>query len=46
MWFTSGDGSQSNFARNYRIGKTLGKGTFGEVKVAIHNLTGEKANYD
>lgn len=24
------------------IGKTLGKGTFGKVKVGIHTLTGEK----
>jgi hypothetical protein len=27
---------------NINIGKTLGKGTFGKVKAAIHILTGEK----
>ena len=26
----------------YTIGKTLGEGTFGQVKIAIHNPTGEK----
>ena len=26
----------------YLIGKTLGKGTFGKVKSAIHIVTGEK----
>ncbi len=25
-----------------RIGKTIGKGTFGKVKLGNHNLTGEK----
>lgn len=27
---------------HYNIGRTIGKGTFGKVKLGIHNLTGEK----
>lgn len=27
---------------NYTISKTLGEGTFGKVKLGLHNLTGEK----
>jgi serine/threonine protein kinase len=27
------------------IGKALGKGTFGKVKLAVHNLTGEKVSF-
>lgn len=27
---------------NYKIEKTIGQGTFGKVKLAIHSLTGEK----
>lgn len=27
---------------NYVIGKTIGEGTFGKVKLGIHTLTGEK----
>ena len=26
------------------LGKTLGKGTFGKVKLGIHQITGEKVN--
>ena len=26
----------------YVLSKTIGKGTFGKVKLGIHNLTGEK----
>ena len=26
----------------FTLGKTLGKGTFGEVKLGIHQITGEK----
>lgn len=26
----------------YLIGKTIGEGTFGKVKIGLHNLTGEK----
>ena len=29
---------------NYLIKKTLGKGTFGKVKLGIHQITGEKVN--
>ena len=28
--------------KNYRIEKTLGKGTFGKVKLAVHTPTNEK----
>ena len=27
---------------NYKIEKTIGQGTFGKVKLAVHQLTGEK----
>ena len=27
---------------NYTLGKNIGKGTFGKVKLGIHKLTGEK----
>ena len=27
---------------NYKLGKTIGEGTFGKVKLGIHKLTGEK----
>jgi len=30
---------------NYRLGKTIGEGTFGKVKIGIHKMTGEKVNY-
>ena len=37
------DSSQSNFnISHYQIGRTIGKGTFGKVKLGIHTLTGEK----
>jgi serine/threonine protein kinase len=26
---------------NYTIGKAIGEGTFGKVKIGVHNLTGE-----
>ena len=29
---------------NYKLGKTLGEGTFGKVKLGIHKMTGEKVN--
>ncbi len=30
---------------NYRLGKTIGEGTFGKVKIGFHKLTGERVNY-
>jgi serine/threonine protein kinase len=41
----SGRGGSSGvetLQRNYRIGKTLGIGSFGKVKIAEHILTGHK----
>lgn len=41
----SGKGGSSGaetLQRNYRIGKTLGIGSFGKVKIAEHILTGHK----
>ena len=29
---------------NYKLGKTIGEGTFGKVKLGVHKITGEKVN--
>ncbi|CAA0826859.1 SNF1-related protein kinase catalytic subunit alpha KIN10 [Striga hermonthica] len=38
----SGGGIADVFLRNYRVGKTLGHGSFGKVKIAEHIRTGHK----
>ena len=37
--------SNSNAVGHYILGKTLGEGTFGKVKLGTHILTGEKVNF-
>ncbi|PHT62346.1 hypothetical protein T459_33795 [Capsicum annuum] len=37
-----GTSSMDSFLRKYKLGKTLGIGLFGKVKIAVHNLTGHK----
>lgn len=37
-----GGGSVDTLLQNYKLGKTLGHGSFGKVKVAEHVLTGYK----
>jgi 5'-AMP-activated protein kinase catalytic alpha subunit len=36
--------SNSNAVGHYILGKTLGEGTFGKVKLGTHILTGEKVS--
>ena len=36
--------TNSNAVGHYILGKTLGEGTFGKVKLGTHILTGEKVN--
>jgi len=36
--------SKSGSLGQYILGKTLGEGTFGKVKIATHIKTGEKVN--
>jgi hypothetical protein len=31
-----------DFKGNYKIGKTIGEGTFGKVKQGFNNITGEQ----
>ncbi|KAL1566344.1 SNF1-related protein kinase catalytic subunit alpha kin10 [Salvia divinorum] len=38
----AGGAAADSFRRNYRIGKTLGHGSFGKVKIAEHVRTGHK----
>jgi serine/threonine protein kinase len=38
--------SNSNAVGHYILGKTLGEGTFGKVKLGTHILTGEKVRPD
>ena len=36
--------SEQEILGDFIIGETLGKGTFGKVKLGIHKITGEKVN--
>ena len=35
---------QEDILGDFIIGETIGKGTFGKVKLGIHKITGEKVN--
>jgi carbon catabolite-derepressing protein kinase len=30
---------------NYKVGKTLGEGSFAKVKLAVHSMTGQKVTF-
>ena len=36
--------NEQDILGDFIIGETLGKGTFGKVKLGIHKITGEKVN--
>ncbi len=36
---------EEDILKDYIIGETLGKGTFGKVKLGKHKITGEKVIY-
>ena len=36
--------SEKDILKDFIIGETLGKGTFGKVKLGRHKITGEKVN--
>uniref|UniRef100_K3X1Q2 UBA domain-containing protein n=1 Tax=Globisporangium ultimum (strain ATCC 200006 / CBS 805.95 / DAOM BR144) TaxID=431595 RepID=K3X1Q2_GLOUD len=38
----SGDGEAGDVVGEYVLGETIGKGTFGKVKIGLHLVTGEK----
>lgn len=38
----NGNGNERKVVGQYLLGKTIGEGTFGKVKLAIHLPTGEK----
>ena len=38
--------TNTNAVGHYILGKTLGEGTFGKVKLGTHILTGEKVFYN
>lgn len=40
----SGDNSKRQIVGQYMLGKTIGEGTFGKVKLAVHMPTGEKVS--
>ncbi len=40
------EGKEECILGNYILGKTIGEGTFGKVKIGTHKLTGEKVNHN
>jgi serine/threonine protein kinase len=40
----AGDNSKRQIVGQYMLGKTIGEGTFGKVKLAVHMPTGEKVS--